>query len=44
MMPNETNLVKELVLITVIVDFGKENTEALKNTDYKITGKLKDII
>ncbi|HCO18583.1 MAG TPA: type 2 isopentenyl-diphosphate Delta-isomerase [Tissierellales bacterium] len=28
----------------VMMLLGKENTEALKNTDYKITGKLKDII
>jgi isopentenyl diphosphate isomerase/L-lactate dehydrogenase-like FMN-dependent dehydrogenase len=28
----------------VMMLLGKENIEALKNTDYKITGKLKDII
>jgi nitrogen regulatory protein PII len=38
MMPNETNLVKELVLITVIVDFGKGSRVLRISRDNEISG------
>lgn len=37
-MPNETNLVKELVLITVIVDFGKGSRVLRISRDNEISG------